>query len=95
MNTNSLVNKTLDSLMEVIFATDPGCTIPPQEELSVQFGVSRTVLREALSKLEYLNVISVRPKTGSKVNPPAEWRVINDDVLRWREQATRTATTEC
>jgi DNA-binding FadR family transcriptional regulator len=87
MNINSLVNKTLDRLMEVIFSTEPGCTIPAQEELSIRFGVSRTVLREALSKLEYLNVITARPKTGSKVNPPAEWRVINSDVLQWRVQA--------
>lgn len=91
MNANSLVSKTLDHLMEVVLATESGHTIPPQDVLSTRFGVSRTVLREALSKLEYLNVISVRPKTGSKVNPPSEWRVINVDVLQWRVRAGEVA----
>jgi DNA-binding FadR family transcriptional regulator len=90
MNASSLVSKTLDALMKVIFACEPGQPIPPQDQLSRQFGVSRTVLREALSKLEYLNVISVRPKIGTRVNPPAEWRVINSDVLQWRIQAGET-----
>lgn len=91
MNTNSLVSKTLDRLLEIVFATEPGHMIPPQDQLSVKFGVSRAVIREAISKLEYLNVIVVRPKLGSMVNPPAEWRVINSDVLQWRERAAMGA----
>lgn len=93
MNTNSLVSKTLDRLMEIVFATKPGLLIPPQDQLSKQLSVSRTVIREAISKLEYLNVISVRPKLGSKVNPPAEWRVINGDVLQWRKRAAMATPT--
>lgn len=95
MNPRSLVAKTLDALMEGILATEPGASIAPQETLARQLGVSRTVLREALSKLEYLNVISVRPKTGSRVNPASEWRVINDDVLRWRLAAGAPFAMKC
>lgn len=87
MNTNSLVGKTLDRLMEMIFAIGSGLFIPPQEQLAIQFDVSRTVLREALSKLEYLNMITVQPKVGSRINPSTEWRVINSDVLQWRMRA--------
>lgn len=83
----SLVNRTFDRLMEIVLATTVGQAIPSQDQLALQFNVSRTVLREALSKLEYLDVITVRPKTGSKVNPPLQWKVINDDVLRWRTRA--------
>ncbi len=60
--------------------------LPPQEELSKALGVSRTVLREALSRLEYLKVISVRPKIGTKINHSNDWLVVNVDVLKWRKR---------
>lgn len=82
-----LVNRTLDRLIEIVLATPVGQNIPSQDQLAFQFGVSRTVVREAISVLEHLDVITVRPKTGSKVNPPLQWKVINDDVLRWRTRA--------
>jgi DNA-binding FadR family transcriptional regulator len=95
MNVNSLVSKTLDALMEVVLTAQAGQILPPQDELSRQLGVSRTVLREALCKLEYLNVISVRPKTGTAVIASTEWRMFNAEVVRWRLRAGETEDAVC
>lgn len=42
----------------------PGDALPSQRELAVQLGVSRASLREALSSLSALGVISVQPGKG-------------------------------
>jgi DNA-binding FadR family transcriptional regulator len=86
MNATSLVRKTLDALMEVVLDSTPGSFFPPQDELSRQLEVSRTVLREALSRLEHMNVITIRPKIGTKINAASEWRVVNTEVLIWRKK---------
>ena len=83
----SLVDKTLDLLLETVIETGPGGLIPPQDKLATQFDVSRTVLREALSKLLMLGVITVRPKVGTTVNDTSKWKVVNDDVIAWRLRA--------
>ena len=83
----SLVDKTLDRLLEIVIEAGPGGLIPPQDKLAAQFDVSRTVLREALSKLLALGVITVRPKVGTTVNDTSKWKVVNDDVIAWRMRA--------
>ncbi|PTB23487.1 hypothetical protein C9I56_39045 [Paraburkholderia caribensis] len=91
MNKDSLVKDTLDSLVEFVITLGAGAILPPQDVLARQLKVSRTVLREALSKLEYLNMISVRPKSGTAVKASSEWRVVNLDVLQWRVRAGEDA----
>ena len=49
-------------IVENAFA--PGDALPSQRELAVQLGVSRASLREALSSLSALGVISVQPGKG-------------------------------
>lgn len=83
----SLVGRTLAQLVEIIVASGAGASVPPQDQLAKQFGVSRTVVREALSTLEFLNVLTVRPKTGTRINPPDQWKVFNHEVLQWRQRA--------
>lgn len=54
----------------------PGSYLPPERELSQQFGVSRTSLREALIALEVIGMVRVRVGDGvSVVGPEA---VAND-----------------
>lgn len=83
----SLVDKTLDRLLDVVIEQGPGGSIPPQDRLAAQFSVSRTVLREAISKLLMLGVITVRPKIGTTINDTSKWKVINEDVIAWRMRA--------
>lgn len=83
----SLVDKTLESLLEIVIENGPGEAIPPQDQLAKQFGVSRTVLREAISKLLTLGVLCVRPKIGTTINETSKWKVVNTDVIAWRLRA--------
>src|SRR5688500_20344830 len=45
----------------------PGSYLPPERELSQQFGVSRTSLREALIALEVVGLVKVRVGDGVMV----------------------------
>ena len=50
----------------------PGAKLPTEAELAAQFGVSRTVVREAVSRLKSLNLVHARQGSGVYVaqRPP-------------------------
>lgn len=50
----------------------PGDALPSQRDLALQLGVSRASLREALSSLSALGVVSVQPGKGVFVQAPPE-----------------------
>jgi GntR family transcriptional repressor for pyruvate dehydrogenase complex len=50
----------------------PGDALPSQRDLAVQLGVSRASLREALSSLSALGVISIQPGKGVFVQSPVD-----------------------
>ncbi|KAA0950444.1 MULTISPECIES: FadR/GntR family transcriptional regulator [unclassified Pseudomonas] len=50
----------------------PGDALPSQRDLALQLGVSRASLREALSSLSALGVVSVQPGKGVFVQAPEE-----------------------
>jgi DNA-binding FadR family transcriptional regulator len=47
------------------------------------YGVSRTVLREALKTLEAKGMIEARPKVGTRVSPVSRWSFFDPQVLSW------------
>lgn len=47
------------------------------------FGVSRTVLREALRTLTSKGLIESRPRVGTRVRPKNAWNLLDADVLDW------------
>lgn len=47
------------------------------------FGVSRTVLREALRTLTSKGLIESRPRVGTRVRPRRAWNLLDVDVLDW------------
>jgi len=55
----------------------PGSYLPPERELSQQFGVSRTSLREALIALEVIGLVRVRVGDGVSVVGP---EAVGDDA---------------
>ena len=61
----------------------PGDTLSSEPELSLQFNVSRPVMREALKILSAKGLIESRPKTGTKVRPRADWNILDPDVIGW------------
>jgi GntR family transcriptional regulator, galactonate operon transcriptional repressor len=62
----------------------PGDALLSEPELSLQFNVSRPVLREALKMLGAKGLIESRPKTGTRVRPRAEWNLLDPDVIAWQ-----------
>lgn len=61
----------------------PGDTLSSEPELSLQFNVSRPVMREALKILSTKGLIESRPKTGTRVRPRAEWNILDPGVIGW------------
>ena len=64
--------------------TAPGATLPDELALSERFGVSRTVVREAIKVLASKGLVETRPKVGTQVRPRRYWNLLDSDVLAWR-----------
>ena len=65
----------------------PGASLPPEHEIEASFGVSRSVVREAMKILTGKGLITVRPRLGTHVRPSWEWGLLDRDVLAWMESA--------
>lgn len=57
--------------------------LPSDGELLDRFGVSRTVLREALKTLAAKGMIEARARIGTRVLPRNRWNLFDADVLAW------------
>lgn len=63
----------------------PGQVIDPNELLE-SFGVSRTVIREALKVLATKGLVDARPKKGTFITDRSRWQLLDGDVMRWRSE---------
>ncbi len=61
----------------------PQAPLPREAELMERFGVSRTVLREALRTLTSKGLIESRPKVGTRVRTREAWNLLDGDMLEW------------
>ncbi|MBN9044348.1 MAG: FadR family transcriptional regulator [Rhizobiales bacterium] len=68
-------------------AIPEGSILPGDHELSLRFGVSRTVLREAMKTLAAKRLIEPKAKVGTRVLSRADWNFFDSDVLTWRFEA--------
>lgn len=72
IDTASLVDRVENRIIE--FLTEKnlkiGDSIPKELELSVALGVSRTVIREALSRLRTIGILESKKKKGSVITSP-------------------------
>lgn len=66
----SLVELTQKRILELITANPESDKLPTEQELSRTLGVSRVVVREALSSLRLLGIIETKPKSGSRLIAP-------------------------
>ena len=72
IDTSSLVDKVEANLVELLQdrKLKTGDTIPKEIELAETLGVSRTVIREALSRLRMMGLIESKKKKGSVITSP-------------------------
>lgn len=61
-----------------------GASLPPEPILCEEFGVSRTVVREAIKSLVAKGLLSTGPKVGTRVMPDAHWNWFDPDVVAWQ-----------
>jgi len=64
-----------------------GTILPSDAEMMTSYGVSRTVLREALRTLEAKGMVEARPKVGTRVSQRSRWNFFDQQVLAWHFQA--------
>lgn len=90
---SNLVEKVFDTLRENILSGvfNDGDLLPTQELLARQFGVSRTVLREALNKLSSLGLVKSHQGRGTYVHTPNMQTVFGPMLssLQLTEEATQ------
>lgn len=72
LNKPTLADVTEDKLFDYIKenSLQPGNPLPKEEELAEMFQVSRRVVREALSRLQFLGVLSSRKRRGIVLEKP-------------------------
>lgn len=57
--------------------------LPREDELAQVFSVSRTVIREVTKTLQALGLVVTRPRIGSRLQPVANWRLLDPQVMDW------------
>lgn len=67
-----------------------GDVMPKEADLIEEMGVSRSVIREALRILGAKGLIRSRTSDGTRIQPRAEWRLLDPDLIDWRIQAGDT-----
>jgi DNA-binding FadR family transcriptional regulator len=59
----------------------PGSSLPPEAVLCEQFGVSRTVIRESVKRLEEKGLVTVAQGRGTQVLNADSWNMVDATVL--------------
>ncbi|MDQ1215968.1 FadR/GntR family transcriptional regulator [Microbacterium arborescens] len=62
------------------------CTLA---DLEAEFGVSRTVVREAVRVLEAMGMLSSRRRVGLTVTPTSEWSALDTRLIGWQLASPR------
>jgi DNA-binding FadR family transcriptional regulator len=84
--------RTLDRLGEAIVAGryPPGSGVPPEPQLCEAYGVSRTVVREAIKSLVAKGLLITGPKVGTRVLPADRWNWFDPEVVAWQARTGLT-----
>ena len=56
---------------------------PTEADLCLEFGVSRTAVREAVKMLSAKGLIASKPRQGIRVMPRESWNILDADLLAW------------
>jgi GntR family galactonate operon transcriptional repressor len=63
---------------------DPDLPFPKEADLGLEFGASRSVIREAVKSLAARGLLASQTKTGIRVLEPIHWNLLDAEVLNWR-----------
>jgi len=62
----------------------PSGSVVRIEELEDRYGVSRSVIREALRVLASMGMVSSRRRVGVQILPATAWNLYDPQLIRWR-----------
>jgi len=90
--TRNVHGSTLEQLGEAIVSGRyaPGASIPPEPLLCEEYGVSRTVVREAVKSLVAKGLLVTGPKVGTRVLPEGDWNWFDPSVVVWKSRVGLT-----
>jgi DNA-binding FadR family transcriptional regulator len=75
----------LDQLgQEIVSGTLPVDSVVRIDQLDERFGVSRSVVREAVRVLSSMGLVETRRRLGVRVLASTHWNVFDPRVIRWR-----------
>ena len=60
--------------------------ITTANSLQEEYGVSRTVIREACQVLQSKGMVQARTKTGTIILPRSEWNLLDSELIGWYRQ---------
>ena len=60
-----------------------GMVLPNEPELVAEFGISRTVVREAMKCLAGKGLVEIRTRVGTRVKDRSSWHHTDTDVMVW------------
>ncbi len=88
----TVLAQTLDRLGEAVVAGQHavGSSLPPEPLLCTEFGVSRTVVREAVKSLVAKGLLVTGPKLGTRVLPESQWNWFDPQVVAWQTRVGLT-----
>jgi DNA-binding FadR family transcriptional regulator len=77
---------------EIVSGALPAGGVINLEGVGAQYGVSRSVAREAVRVLESMGLVASRRRVGITIQPVDRWNVLDPRVIRWRiESGDRVA----
>jgi len=76
---DAVVQQLAESIVRGV--TPAGTTLPTENDFIRQFGVSRTVVREALKALEIMGLVHIQQGRGTLVLGREEWDMLDPAVL--------------
>lgn len=75
----TLVQKLVELIVTGYY--EPSQALPSEKDLSEEFRVSRTVLRESMKRLEEKGLVTVTQGRGTFVEQPNSWNILDRSVL--------------
>jgi DNA-binding FadR family transcriptional regulator len=80
----NLTHGMLDTLgRSIVIGAYSSKAFPTEADLAKEFGISRSITREAVKMLTSKGLLSARPRQGTVVEPTSNWNLFDTDVLRW------------
>jgi DNA-binding FadR family transcriptional regulator len=78
-----LSDQIVDRLGQAIVDGAPVAALSSEAALALQYGVSRTVVREAIQRLLDCGLVQQRPKVGITLAPTTDWQYGRPELIRW------------